>query len=159
MDSLGLEAGVNPSWVFHQQSQGRCSSLNERSTSLLGREAAYTPEEGDLGRQITRQITKIINSTPDENVYREQSPRGVEHTPIVYFLINSSLTRGLLLQLIGVLLLLLSSLFQADLFAYQTVLFPAQTLSIHLNVAAYFLIFCGGIQIAVFQFFLADNSK
>ena len=118
----------------------------------------------DLGRQLTRQLTHMMNSGAATE-YTDESPRGEEHSPLVYYLGSRLLRSGLLTQVLVLSLQILFFLlfgghgwFNGNIFAAPDALKGASiytTLSAFLDVA--FLI--GVIQVAAFQVLIADSSK
>ncbi|KAL8272647.1 hypothetical protein Esti_003435 [Eimeria stiedai] len=125
-------------------------------------ESAATP--GDLGRQLTRQLTRMMNRGADAE-YTDESPRGEEHSPLVYYLGARLLRSGLLTQAFALAMQILIFLvfggngwFNANPFAAPDALKGA-AVYVHLSAFLEVAFLVGVVQVAAFQVLIADNSK
>ncbi|KAL8450626.1 hypothetical protein Emed_002498 [Eimeria media] len=119
---------------------------------------------GDLGRQLTRQLTHMMNRGADAE-YTDESPRGEEHSPLVYYLGARLLRSGLLtqafalgLQIVIFLLFGGNGWFNANPFAAPDSLKGA-AVYVHLSAFLEVAYLLGVVQVAAFQVLIADNSK
>ncbi|CDJ37969.1 hypothetical protein, conserved [Eimeria tenella] len=154
---------------------GSSSSSNAGAESPLLQRGASTGAASDaaasaaaaaaaVGRQLTQQLTHAMNSSLSFSSFSfKESPRGEQHSPLVYYLSSHLLRGGLLLQLLGVLLSLCCCCCCCGSLAASFRPFPLQQqhsqVYVHLNCCAAFLFFFGALQFAAFQALIADNSK
>ncbi|KAL8428639.1 hypothetical protein ACSSS7_007112 [Eimeria intestinalis] len=143
------------------------SQLSGPLTTALTQQLSFADSSaapGDLGRQLTRQLTQMMNRGADAE-YTDESPRGEEHSPLVYYLGARLLRSGLITQAFALALQILIFLvfggkgwFNANPFAAPDVLKGA-AVYVHLSAFLEVAFLIGVIQVAAFQVLIADNSK
>lgn len=128
----------------------------------------------DLGRQLTTQLTRALNEGGDglggmmrarESPDIGESPRGEEHSPLVYFLSARLLRCGTILQMscLSLMCLFFIGFGGRGLFVFDEFAGPE---SVRMS-NAFHLLTCilmvgyliGTIHLALFQIFIADSSK
>lgn len=168
MEALGIDShgGVLPaadsSRGLSRAFQSQASRPLAAGLSQQGSQADFSA--GDLGRQLTQQLTHLMNSDLALEV-KDDSPRGGEHSPLVYYLGARLLRSGLLVQLLSlglqIILYLLfggNGWFDANLFAAPDAL-KAATVYVHFSAFLEIAFLLGVVQVAAFQVLIADNSK
>ncbi|OEH80185.1 glideosome-associated protein with multiple-membrane spans GAPm2b [Cyclospora cayetanensis] len=169
MEPFGIDSGDVP--PLSQQSSLRtladrfASRASQPLTASFSQQMSFpegAPE--DIGKQLTRQLTQMMNSGA-ANAYTDESPRGEEHSPLVYYLGARLLRSGLLTQVTALSLQILFFLlfggngwFNANIFAAPDALKGA-SVYVHLSAFLEVAFLLGVIQVAAFQVLVADSSK
>lgn len=169
MEPFGFDGGdlsppaSTPSRSLAERFASRASQpLTSQYTSRASMKPPSSPEE--LGRQLTRQLTQMMNST-EAAVYTDESPRGEQHTPLVYLLGSRLLRSGLMVQTLALAAHLAVYVMlggggwpPTNLFNTPEVIRKSQ---VYLQLSAFLeiMFLIGVVQVAAFQILIADSSK